>query len=117
MKFNLKKPCKDCPFRSDRQLNHGWLGKRRAEEIAESLEDNAFPCHKTITYDDEDQAVYSDKTQHCYGALVVLNNEDYFLNNKITRMALMFGFMNPDTEYKSDLIVSDRTQFIQMHSE
>jgi len=39
---NVKKPCKDCPFRKD--IQQGWLGESRMAEI---LQSNTFTCHKT----------------------------------------------------------------------
>lgn len=38
---NVKKPCKDCPFRKD-SLS-GWLGKDRMTSI---LDSGSFVCHK-----------------------------------------------------------------------
>jgi len=38
---NVKKPCKDCPFRKD--TLKGWLGERRMKEI---LNQESFVCHK-----------------------------------------------------------------------
>jgi len=38
---NMKKPCKDCPFRKDSL--QGWLGKERMSEI---LSSTSFVCHK-----------------------------------------------------------------------
>lgn len=38
---NVKKPCKDCPFRKD-SLN-GWLGKDRMTSI---LDSGSFVCNK-----------------------------------------------------------------------
>lgn len=54
-------PCKDCPFRKDSLK--GWLGKERAEEIAEST---SFTCHKT------------EKQLQCAGHMIVSSeNSDY----------------------------------------
>lgn len=38
---NVKKPCKDCPFRKD--TLKGWLG---AERMTEILQCDSFVCHK-----------------------------------------------------------------------
>lgn len=38
---NVKKPCKDCPFRKDSP--RGWLGEDRMIEI---LQSDSFVCHK-----------------------------------------------------------------------
>lgn len=113
MKFDLKKPCKDCPFRSDRELNHGWLGKNRAIEIAKSLDDYAFPCHKTTQ---QGVKIYNKKEQHCFGALVVLQNEGVFFANKMMRIAVLYGFIEQEAVFESDSIVKNRQQFIEMHT-
>lgn len=61
MKFDLKKPCKDCPFIKGTKM---ILRKGRMEEIAESTKHdlNIFPCHKTTDGKREDY-------QACMGAL------------------------------------------------
>lgn len=62
MKFDLTKPCKECPFRSDRP---GYLHPERVEEITDALmSDHTFQCHKTIKSGVDDQ--------HCAGALIFL---------------------------------------------
>ena len=38
---NVKKPCKDCPFRTD--SSRGWLG---ADGMTEILDSGSFVCHK-----------------------------------------------------------------------
>lgn len=38
---NVKKPCKECPFR--KTSLKGWLGKRRMAEI---IKQDSFVCHK-----------------------------------------------------------------------
>lgn len=50
----VKKPCKNCPFRSDIKP---FLHPKRAAELAYSASNpySDFPCHKTFDYDgDED---------------------------------------------------------------
>lgn len=37
MKFNIKRPCTNCPFRKDRPMQRGWLGYDRAKEIAQGV--------------------------------------------------------------------------------
>jgi hypothetical protein len=47
--FALKRPCGNCPFRTDRVP---FLSRDRAQEIADSLLDGAsFHCHKTLDYE------------------------------------------------------------------
>ena len=64
MKFDLKSPCDQCPFRIDTQK--GWLGCERATQIAQTLDQgNTFSCHKT----GRNQRRIGE--QHCAGALIV----------------------------------------------
>lgn len=68
----LRKPCRDCPFVI--AVNFP-LGMDRRNEIANSLErGETFPCHKTVTYDDEDGSViYNQGESRCFGAASVLH--------------------------------------------
>ena len=72
MQTNLKKPCKECPFR--RESMPGWLGPWGAQDIINHLQfDGVFPCHKTIKHDkmtDDDPSL-----EHCAGATIHLNNK------------------------------------------
>lgn len=49
MNYNLKKPCANCPFRTDIKP---FIRGERAEEICESIIDSqqSFPCHKPILH-------------------------------------------------------------------
>ncbi|MEY8205005.1 MAG: DUF6283 family protein [Bermanella sp.] len=42
---NMKKPCKDCPFK--KSTIKGWLGKERMTEI---LKADSFVCHKKTDF-------------------------------------------------------------------
>lgn len=61
---NIKSPCKDCPFRKDSLK--GWLGRDRAEEIANS---NSFVCHKTLRAD----------RKQCAGHMLLIGNDNDFV--------------------------------------
>ncbi|MGF0347648.1 hypothetical protein ACQR3P_28825 [Rhodococcus sp. IEGM1300] len=68
MNFNMKTPCKECPFRPD-SITHKTLSEGRLEDIVETLRDGGtFQCHKSIPDDVE--------SQHCAGALILLERED-----------------------------------------
>ena len=47
--FNLKRPCANCPFRTDIRP---FLRRDQAQQIADSLLDQqqTFACHKTVDY-------------------------------------------------------------------
>ena len=80
MRFDLKTPCKNCPFRTDETATR-FSCRERAEEIEESAYRRGFPCHlsATDTSDDDENGGYefdpSGKTQHCVGALIMYLNE------------------------------------------
>lgn len=68
MKFDLKQPCSDCPFRTDKYFH---LTTARKREIRDSLlnQQATFTCHKDISKDDREK-------QHCGGALILLEKLD-----------------------------------------
>ncbi len=71
MCFKLDEPCADCPFDP---TNPGFLGRRRAQEIAESVgkRGESFMCHKTLVYGGPDGPQQTRRSQHCYAAMLVL---------------------------------------------
>lgn len=75
MKFDLKTPCKNCPFRND-ATRITFSCEERAEEIAETAYRNGFPCHLSAALiEDEDGEnggfVEGENTQHCAGAIIM----------------------------------------------
>ena len=74
MKFQLRKPCSNCPFRSDAARLP--LREARAQDLADGLDRSTFTCHKTAVYDAEsDEMVEGPNAQHCAGALIMLEHE------------------------------------------
>ena len=79
MNFNLTRPCANCPFRTEPRF---YLGRERAEGIAELLMDDhsTFHCHETIDYskvNGEDRlpdgcGIGDRDTEHCAGAAIIL---------------------------------------------
>lgn len=69
MNYDRKTPCDNCPFRSDKSFA---LRDGRVREIEESLVRGEFPCHKTTTYDEDGDLHATAKSQHCAGALILL---------------------------------------------
>jgi len=59
---NVKKPCKDCPFRKD--SSKGWLGEKRASEI---LRAGLFVCHKK-------------RKLQCAGHMLINGSKNDFVN-------------------------------------
>lgn len=78
MRFDLKTPCKNCPFRTDATAIR-FAGRERAEEIEESAYRNGFPCHLSadVIENDEGMDGYygSDDSQHCVGYIIMRLNE------------------------------------------
>ncbi len=75
MKFDLKRPCKDCPFLEGKD----YLTRARAAEIARGITDGqaTFSCHKLNSFEDneytgETDVVEGENAQHCAGALILL---------------------------------------------
>lgn len=123
MRFDLVRPCKNCPFRVD--CLPGWLGRERATEIADALLDErpglTFACHETteFTEDDEGEALYTPKggEQHCAGAMVLVDREG--VANQMLQIAERFDLRNPETIVTTSeaLVFTDRDAFIDHHSQ
>lgn len=88
MNFDLKKPCANCPFRTDITF---YLDTERVEEICDAIanRDKTFQCHKTIKRDDEGHAIPGKVDQHCAGALIML--EHMQASNNMLRIAYRLG--------------------------
>lgn len=89
MNFDLKRPCKDCPFRTD---VIPYLRPSRAREITDSLirQQGTFSCHKTNDFGGDDgEAIETSKTQHCAGATIML--EKLGRPNQLMRIAERLG--------------------------
>lgn len=120
MKFNLKKPCKDCPFRNDKPHQKGWLGEKRANDIYQNLLDGGnFPCHKTHDYADDSGSEFrhQDNHQFCAGALIMLEKENNTLQSHALRMAIRFDLYNPNDLDKSSPVFENGVSFIKWHGE
>lgn len=78
MRFDLKKPCKNCPF-SKSEHRIVFANRERAEEIEEQAYRRGFPCHlsaECVENDDgEGGFVPVANTQHCAGALIMYLND------------------------------------------
>lgn len=108
MKHQLRKPCKNCPFRNGPN-RITFRGRERAEEIAESAYRNGFPCHMSaeLIEDDDDLGfeggyVPGPNTQHCAGSLAMfaqdscgdpwpgINNDERTLDKIYERLEPIF---------------------------
>jgi hypothetical protein len=101
MQFDMKRPCKDCPFLKGTTM---VLNAGRMTDIAQSLADdhNVFPCHKTTnaTRDDEGDEgagyAYDGTEQACMGALAFTLREHGMLP-VLARIACLQGQLTVDT--------------------
>lgn len=112
--FNMKSPCKNCPFRTD--CPKGWLGRRRAAQIAGSLErGESFHCHETTESDDEGGKYPGEQSQACAGATIVLEK----LNQPTQMMRICEGLGDYDPR-KMDMdapVFGDFDEFIEHHTQ
>lgn len=68
----LKRPCKDCPFRTD---SPRYLADARYVSIAKALVDEgkSFSCHKTLESEPgSGELVIGDSSRECAGAMIWL---------------------------------------------
>lgn len=82
MKFNLKKPCKDCPFLKGSSTNITLDEERLDGIVSDIRNDMSFTCHKTLELPSREQ-------QHCAGTLVFLERENN--PNQMMRIAERIG--------------------------
>lgn len=71
----LKKPCRDCPFRTDAPR---YLKDSRYKQIAAALVDQgqSFSCHKTLESDAESgDLVIGNSSRQCAGAMIWLQSQ------------------------------------------
>ena len=77
MRFDLVRPCGECPFRSDREP---FIEAARVREIlgdpaasgASWFPSTSFACHKTVNYRRGASGRVGAKSQHCAGVALVL---------------------------------------------
>ena len=75
-RYDLKTPCKNCPFRND-DTRIVFAARERAEEIAEGAYRNGFPCHLSAEYieddlGDTDGFEFGQDTQYCAGHMILM---------------------------------------------
>jgi hypothetical protein len=117
MRFDLKTPCKNCPFRTDETAIR-FQCRERAEEIEELAYRRGFPCHLSADIDEDAGYEFArdGKTQHCAGALLMYlhegesstpgtgNNEDLF-----ERLAERMDFHAPVFQSIDDFLDANTT--------
>jgi hypothetical protein len=92
--FALTAPCATCPFKRAGGIR---LRRERAREIARAAIDaqgQYFPCHKTVTHNDEGESVPSNDQQYCAGAIAFALNVGRV--NQYLRIMERLGGWNPE---------------------
>lgn len=115
MKFDLKRPCKMCPFRTD--CKKSWLGEERAQEIIDSMtkQDQSFTCHETNQFDDETgEGIVNKDSQHCAGAMILMERYEYA--NQMMRIAERLHIYDRDKLDMSAPVFFKYEDFISHHS-
>lgn len=110
--FALKRPCADCPFRSDKLP---FLSRDRAQDIADSLEaDASFHCHKTISYDTEDGSPeVTGSSRHCAGAMITMEREGKA--NQMMRIGERMGLYDRETLQMDAPVFSSLADWVAAH--
>lgn len=114
MRFDLKRPCKACPFRTDRP---GYLDPARAAEIVTNLlEDDYswFGCHESTVADEKGDLYCGDETQHCHGSLQFLLATTGL--NIASRLAVLTGELKLDELDRSIPVATSKEDFIGHHA-
>ena len=79
MKFDLIRPCENCPF-ANTETRIKFTGRQRAEEIAEQAYREGFVCHEHADWvEAEDDLLggggayerQDGSSQHCFGAVAM----------------------------------------------
>lgn len=108
MKFTLKRPCNDCPFRREGGVR---LYRARIREIVAGVTGNpgsSFPCHKTVQYDveeDDEQGELDAATRdasHCAGALIFAHKQEAY--PQLIRIMGRLGMYDPERLEEQDTI-------------
>lgn len=111
MKFELKRPCKHCPFRSDRDP---FLQYERAAEIRDTLlSDGTFSCHETNEFTEDGDALETRESQHCAGALIALEHMEK--PNQLMRTAERLGFYDRSKLDMAAPVFKDLNDWVEEH--
>lgn len=112
MKFEIKRPCAECPFRRDCSP---YL--RRANEIRDQMRDDHywFACHET-TGAKGGRRVKPAEQSHCMGLAKVLWRERNL--NIAMRLALTFGLLTVEQlDAKRPAVFRNLDEFVKHHWE
>jgi hypothetical protein len=119
MRFNLRRPCPNCPFRIDIA---GYLRRERARDIIEALladDWSWFGCHETTEYIEDEETSLGDQacvdsTQQCVGSLILLLKLGR--PNVATRIAAAIGLIDLDAIEMTVPVADSVEGFIEHHA-
>jgi hypothetical protein len=107
MKFDLKKPCSNCPFlRTDGAIRLRAGRVRDIHNVVTASQGGSFPCHKTVRDEDRDDTDDEDEDdeggfdapephwQWCAGALIYALKLEQ--PNQLMRIASRLGLLDAD---------------------
>lgn len=116
MKYDLKKPCTNCPFlRSEKRVNLRYDRIAEIHNYMTAAQGGSFPCHKTVEHDDDDgEYVPRPGEQHCLGGLIYALAQGS--PNQLTRVALRLGVVDADELLKHKGIVFSSLGEWQRHA-
>lgn len=108
MKFDLKQPCGNCPFRSDIPFH-----LPRAGSIIKGITegDKTFACHKTTIDTGDGELTDGRDSQHCAGALIFLEQQNR--PNQMMRIAERLGMYNPTKLSKAVPVYKSRKAMVE----
>jgi len=112
MKYNLKKPCAKCPFRTDVTP---YLMPERAGEIADALlNGNTFSCHETNSnYADSDGTIETQDSQHCAGAMIMLEHMER--PNQMMRLCERLGLYDRTKLHMDSPVYETAENFVEAY--
>ena len=113
----MKRPCENCPFRSDKPFR--GLTKSRAKGIALSLRNDClFPCHKTVDYNNTPDGRITDKSKACIGSAIFMENTasesgGCFANVQYRLRAMSGEFGYDDLESNDVPVYTSLSEFVK----
>lgn len=116
MKYDLTKPCKDCPFLNEK-LGMFFSSGERAQDIVDGVREGMFPCHKTTTWDEDSEGetvqVRTPTTQACAGAMIALEHGGE--PNQMMRIAERVGFYDATKLDMDSPSCTDLDEWVNWH--
>lgn len=105
MKFDMKKPCAQCPFARAGAVLEADSARNILGQFADGS-GGTFPCHKTAEVGDDGLFDATPESQHCIGALAFAEKQGVSTN--FMRVAGRLGVYDPAAaEACADLVYDD----------